>query len=334
MTYFYHAVVDSPHIPRDLEADSAQSAVITLLGELWPSEQPIAIPSAAIVAALSRIDVTEAATRAALSRMHRKGTLDIIKDGRQTLYRLSDAVITSIPASQVLTMGFGAESRPWNGEWTVVVFSLPETQRDRRQALREWLRWLGFGPVRDGVWISPHANIELVQRALHGLLPSDGLVFRSAHIVGEVRPGDVWPLAEIEQAYRTFIDEFRPYIYSLRGGLVPPAEAMRLWITVLCRWRGFPTLDPDLPAAALPADWPRGEARRVFEAVHDATGPLVSMLMRSVIGEFSKTAAAAVRTLTVDEARALYSPRAATPSAESIDLNAIGPTSPAFLPTA
>ena len=327
MTYFYHAVVDSPHLPRDLETDSAQSALITVLGELWPSESPASIPSSALVSVLARLGVSEAAVRAAFSRMHRKGTLDVIKDGRQTLYKLSNEVTESIRASEVLTMGFGATTREWSGEWTVVVFSMPETQRDRRKSLREWLRWLGFGPVRDGVWISPHANIELTERALKDLLPEDGLVFRSAHVVGQVRPAEVWPLAEIAERYHGFVDEFRPYVYDLRAGLIPPVEAMRLWITVLGKWRAFPTVDPDLPAAALPADWPRTEARRVFEAIHDATGPVVAAFIRTTLSKVAPDAAASVRALSVAEALDLYGSVATPPADAFVDLAAVGPNS-------
>ncbi len=326
MTYFYHSVVDSPHLPRDLEADSAQSAVISFLGELWPNTKPIAIPSAAIVAVLARVGLTETAVRAALSRMSRKGTLDVIKDGRQTLYRLSDEVLASIPASQVLTMGFGASERQWDGEWTVVVFSLPETQRDRRQALREWLRWLGFGPVRDGVWISPHADLAITERALRGLLPADGLLFKSVHVLGTVNPTEVWQLGELVGEYRRFIDEFRPYIYDLRAGAMAPVDAMRLWLTVLGRWRGFPTLDPDLPAGALPANWPRPEARRIFEAIHDATVPLVASLVRSIVADFSTDASEAVRGLSVDQSLELHGPLSIRPEPDGIDLTTIGPT--------
>lgn len=329
MTYFYHAVVDSPHLPRDLESDSAQSALITVLGELWPSDAPAAIPSSALVAILGRIGVSEAAVRAAFSRMHRKGTLDVIKDGRQTLYRLSHDVTDSIRASEVLTMGFGATTRDWNGEWTVVVFSMPETQRDRRKALREWLRWLGFGPVRDGVWISPHADIELTERALQNVLPEDGLVFRSAHVVGQVRPAEVWPLEEIAGRYRDFVERFRPVVYDLRAGLVPPVEAMRLWISVLGAWRAFPTVDPDLPAAALPVDWPRAEARRMFEAVHDATGPSVAAFIRTALRDVAPEAASAVRALSVAEALEVYgSLRRSTPD-RLVDLAAVGPNTAA-----
>lgn len=301
MTYFYHAIFDSPYLPRDLEASSAQSAVTTLLGELWPCEDAVLVPSAAIVATLAKAGQSEAAVRAALSRLSRKGTLDVVKDGRQTSYQLSDEVRASIPASQVMTMCFGTYIRPWTGEWTIVVFSLPESERARRAELREWLRWLGFGPARDGVWIAPHANIDLTQEALRDVLPADGLIFKSSQLIGNINPSSLWPLDSLAVDYQRFIDSFRPAIYRLRAGSITPAEALKLWLTILCQWRCFPALDPDLPPSALPPDWPRREARSVFEAVHDETVLLASTLVRQTVAQYSSAAAEAVHPRTVAE---------------------------------
>jgi phenylacetic acid degradation operon negative regulatory protein len=38
----------------------------------------------------------------------------------------------------------------------VVVFSVPEEEIAQRRALRGALRWRGYAPPYDGVWVSPH----------------------------------------------------------------------------------------------------------------------------------------------------------------------------------
>lgn len=306
MTYFYHSVVDSPHLPRDLGHDSTQNMVVTLLGEFWRYSPSLTVPSAALVDLLASMDVTSAAARAALSRLLRKGTLELSRSGRTTAYSLTPAVASTIPASEILTMTFGQSEREWDGEWTVIVFSIPETQRDLRQSLRDWLRWLGFGPARDGVWISPHSDLELTKSTLAGLLPPDGLIFRSAHMTGTVEPSEVWPLDEIRDLYRSFISELRPVVYRLRDGMVAPAEALGLSVSLLGRWRGFPTVDPDLPREYLPDDWPRREARRLFVEVYDACVAPAAEFVRSVVHRYDPAAAAAVQGLTVAGAIELH----------------------------
>lgn len=306
MTYFYHAVIDSPHLPREFERDSTQNTIVTILGEFWRYSPSLAIPSAGLIELLEGMGVSSVAGRAALSRLGRRGTITASKAGRHTSYALAPEVAATVPASEMLTMSFGQTPREWDGEWTVVIFSLPESQRDVRQALREWLRWLGFGPVRDGVWISPHADISLIQSTLEGLLPEDGLIFKSSHIAGDLNPFDVWPLAELEQIYRDFIAELRPLVYRLRAGMVSPAEALKISVSVLARWRGFPTVDPDLPSSSLPVDWPRREARRLFTEVYDACVPLAEMHVKNVIRAYDAACADEVRGFTVDETIAYY----------------------------
>lgn len=310
MTYFYHAVVDSPYIPRDAEHGSANNLVLSLLGDFWPYAEPVRVPSAAVVSLLGNLDSTELATRAALSRLARKGAIVQTKDGRRTFYQLAPEVAASTPAGEYLTMSFGAGDREWDGEWTVIVFSVPETQRDVRHNLRTWLRWLGFGPVRDGVWIAPHADIDLTQHTLRGILPDDGLVFRSSHISGEIRHSEVWPLDEIANMYREFAAELHPILYRLREGSVSPADGFRILMDVTGKWRRFPTMDPDLPADALPADWPRRIARRLFVDVHDAVAPLAELHVRRAVAEHDTDAASHARCMAVDECLEFYAPTA------------------------
>jgi phenylacetic acid degradation operon negative regulatory protein len=312
MTYFYHAVIDSPHLPREFEHDSTQNTIVTILGEFWRYSPALAVPSAALIELLEGMGISPVAGRAALSRLGRRNTLSVVKTGRNTAYALAPDVAETIPASELLTMSFGKVEREWDGEWTVVIFSIPETQRELRQSLREWLRWLGFGPARDGVWISPHADIGLMQKTLEGLLPDDGLVFKSAHIAGDLKPFDVWPLAELHDIYRAFIEELRPIVYRLRSGMVSPAEALKLSVTVLAQWRGFPTVDPDLPSTSLPADWPRREARRLFAEVYDACIPLAELHVKNVVSKYDQACAAEVHCFTVDESIDYYETLKAT----------------------
>ena len=49
--------------------------------------------------------------------------------------------------------------------WSLVAFSIPEEHRAARDELRKALRWLGFAPLYDGLWVSPrdHAG-EVIER--------------------------------------------------------------------------------------------------------------------------------------------------------------------------
>jgi len=151
------------------------------------------------------------------------------------------------------------------------------------------------------VWISPHADIGLMEKTLDGLLPDDGFIFKSSRLTGEIDPFELWPLAEIRDIYRKFIDELRPIVYRLRAGMVSPAEALKISVAVLAKWRGFPTVDPDLPQTSLPADWPRREARRLFTEIYDACIPLAALHVKAVMAKHDQACADQVHGLTVSE---------------------------------
>jgi phenylacetic acid degradation operon negative regulatory protein len=51
---------------------------------------------------------------------------------------------------------FGTRETPyWDGRWTLVAFSIPETQRQLRHAVRTNLRWLWLAPLYDGSGARP-----------------------------------------------------------------------------------------------------------------------------------------------------------------------------------
>jgi phenylacetic acid degradation operon negative regulatory protein len=119
----------------------------------------------------------------------------------------------------------------------------------------------------------------------------------------------------------------RPIVYDLRAGAVAPADALRIVVSLLGRWRGFPTVDPDLPRESLPIDWPRREARRLFVEVYDACIPLAAMYVRSVISRFDPATADMVRGLSVAKSLEHYRAQVAI-TEEEPDLSLVGPRLP------
>jgi phenylacetic acid degradation operon negative regulatory protein len=48
--------------------------------------------------------------------------------------------------------------RDWDGDWLVLVTTVPEHHRNLRHRLRTALGWAGFDSMAPGVWISPHPS--------------------------------------------------------------------------------------------------------------------------------------------------------------------------------
>ena len=51
----------------------------------------------------------------------------------------------------------------WDGRWHIIMFDIPEVQRERRDKIRRYLKWNGFWQLHKSVWVSPYrASPELM----------------------------------------------------------------------------------------------------------------------------------------------------------------------------
>ncbi|HET6951272.1 MAG TPA: PaaX family transcriptional regulator C-terminal domain-containing protein [Acidimicrobiales bacterium] len=265
--------------------EPAGHLLTTLMGDYWYAS-PEFVPSAALVALLAQFGVGEAATRAALSRQTRLGRLEGIRRGRTTAYRLAPRLVPAAVAHSRTLMRYGAEPRPWDGQWTCVVFSIPEARRHLRPALRQRLRRMGLGPLFDGFWITPWAPLDAIDEALADLGVVEAAVFRVTEVArrGRVDLTGAWDLPALRAGYAGLVDQLTELLERLRRGEVGPAEALVARTAATARWRVLVADDPQLPDELLPDGWPLGEARRLFGAAYDELGPLAEVRARQVVG--------------------------------------------------
>jgi len=153
--------------------------LLTMLGDYW-WQRTEPLPSAAIVALLAEFGVSDSAARAALSRLTRNGLLVTSKTGRRTFSRLSSRAAEILDDGARRIFSFGAASQPWDGMWSLVAFSIPEDNRAARDALRKQLRWRGFAPLYDGLWVSPRDHAAEVIGYLKDLDITTGTAFRAS----------------------------------------------------------------------------------------------------------------------------------------------------------
>lgn len=284
-------------LPRDQSGPQPQRLLITLLGDYWYGRDEH-LPSAALVALLGEFGISAVAARAALSRLARRGLLESSKVGRRTYYGLTPRAGDVLSEGLQRIMSFGIASRAWDGRWCVAVFSVPEEQRDVRHATRTRLRWLGFAPLYDGVWVSPQDAAAAATSALAELGVKNYTVMTATTPPGVeqgIAPLGAWNLEALSARYAAFITEHERLLLRVRGGAVSAAEALPARTEVMDTWRHFPNLDPELPVELLPPDWPRSTAHDVFADLYDSLGPLAEIRVRQVVSEFSDELAPLVK---------------------------------------
>src|SRR5262249_14788386 len=150
--------------------------------------------------------------------------------------------------------------------WVLVIFSVPESQRDKRHQLRSQLSWLGFGAIASGAWIAPRRLRPEVESTLAraGLLEfterfdvSYGGVEASRRLTHKC-----WDVAGFGTMYSRFAAHWEPVLdrWSASDGHAHGSPglaqaAFRDYISVVAEWRRLPFLDPGLPTDVLPDGW-------------------------------------------------------------------------------
>ena len=264
---------DAQTLPKSRQG-SPTSLLLTLFGDYW-LERSLPLPSAALVSLLADFDVSEVAARAALSRMVKNHLLVSSRAGRNTSYLLTPRTVGVLRAALSRMGEFGVEDRAWDGIWSVVVFAAPERNRALREAIRSRLRWLGFAPLADGVWISPRGrhDVAISELAELGLRDATALTATVPAVgAGARRPQEAWDLDALSDAYRRFISDADELTSAVQEGVLDPTDALVQRTRLADDWIELASSDPDLPRELLPDDWPRGRARSAFVTAHGALG--------------------------------------------------------------
>ncbi|MFD2684328.1 PaaX family transcriptional regulator C-terminal domain-containing protein [Streptomyces phyllanthi] len=229
-----------PGQPTELELRplSARSVVLSLLLGTHPPELPVK----ELVRRVEPFGVAGSALRAALSRMVSAGDL------RRTdsVYRLSDRLLERQRRQDAAVR---PETRPWDGDWEMVVVTATGRDPAERAELRARLTALRLAELREGVWLRP-ANL------LRTRPPGLGRAVQHFTTRPDRPSGDLasslWPL----DTWAAKAEALLAHIARTRQ----PADRF----TALAAAVRHLLADPVLPPELLPADWPGPELRAAY----------------------------------------------------------------------
>jgi phenylacetic acid degradation operon negative regulatory protein len=264
-----------------------QDLVFTLFGEfLLHEEGPVWVGS--LIRLLEPLGLTEGGVRTVLSRMVAKGWLCTERAGRSSYYALSGR------GRSLLEEGEARIYRPahaaWEGEWTLLAYSIPEELRSVRDRLRTRLSWLGFGSLGNGLWISPHAVADRVREMGAELGIAEHVeLFRARHegIADDARlVRQCWDLPAVNVRYEAFVarhlDAYRALQAAGTSSITAEAAYVRRF-ELVHEYREFPLLDPFLPRSLQPSDWAGECSLALFQAYHALLSEPADAFLRSVV---------------------------------------------------
>ncbi len=270
-----------PALPEQAAFPSARSLLLTILGALvYGDSEPVW--TSALLYVMRAGGFTEQAARQAIARGAAAGWLTGGRSGRETRWTLGPEILTMFEAGSERVFAFSEQPALWDGEWLVVIISIPHEQRMVRKKLYGALRWAGLGNPTPGIWLTPH-----VDRAdeVDGVIEELGLGSSTLSFVG--RPATVglrdaeiiersWDLGQVATTYQELLARFS------RLDPEPGDEVLMAQLELTSALRHFPFIDPQLPEALTPG-WIGREATRQLRDLSAAWSVAARARWREII---------------------------------------------------
>jgi phenylacetic acid degradation operon negative regulatory protein len=267
---------------RDLLVDLCVEHLDVLGGD------PVSLQT--LVGLLAACGVAEPSARVAATALRRAGWLTASRHGRETLLAPTALLRESVAAREER---IARRLVPWDGQWRMVVYSVPESDRAARDRVRRGLARAGFGPLAPATWVSPHRSaLDEVHVELAGERTSR-LDLLTANVADpRLSDGDLaarcWDLPRLAAAWTRVLDRLRAV-----GGAVPEGPAaLGLHLRLRAEMHAVLAGDPLLPAALQPEGWP---AREVRDAWADTGARLAAAARAHVVDALGVVALPAAR---------------------------------------
>lgn len=256
-----------------------QDLLLTLFGVLNKAPGEF-VPVKTLVSLMEDARVESGAVRATLSRLKNNGVLQHRGERSSAEYAVGPAAVDPMMPEDPRV--FSPIRAGANATWGLIIFSVPESERNQRYQLRRELMSLGFGFAAAGIAIAPDT---VMQQALDRLKARDLDRYVLDFFAtpgpwageGEQLRKNValwWDLEELEEGYKHFLDDFLPYEEKWSKGIGQDGkEAFGDYLVLLTRWRQFPYRDPNISLDLLPNGWLAPEAKHLFLRLHEALGP-------------------------------------------------------------
>jgi phenylacetic acid degradation operon negative regulatory protein len=260
----------------DIRPGSATSLLRTIIGCYLRSLGGW-IASAALMELMTTVGVNQTRTRTAILRVRSKGILTTeIRDGRAG-YALEPAALPRLARGDRRI--YSPRAMNVSDRWCLISYSIPESRRQLRHQLRRRLSWIGCGTVSAALWICPEYLTSEVEDILTDLgIREEAVIFLASEsrLDGglERAVAQWWDLPAIAARHQTFLSGYGSVADDLT-----PRQAFATWMGCLDVWRVIPYVDPGLPLAWLPADWPGNRSIPLFadlrERLEDPSGRYV-----------------------------------------------------------
>lgn len=171
-----------------------------------------------------------------------------------TLLKLTDKGVAKLSVTLDPTAQW---NRTWDGHWDLVIFDIPESERDIRRRLRDILKAEQFGQLQKSVWLRPSISLsKRLQSFQKTTRPGVYQMMRVQLSVADQRGivEKAWPweqIMEVQDAYQRHLKDLGPL--ARKGA---PDDAFHRWfLQEHALWSQWMKADPLLPRTLWPKSY-------------------------------------------------------------------------------
>lgn len=231
---------------------TAQSTLLRILGELaFPMREPV--PTSVLLGVMEDVGFSTYAARRAVSRCAQFGSIASVRDGREARWTLTDSGVDLLSDGIRRVQELGSDPAPWDGQWLVLIVSIPHERRVIRQRLHRALSWAGFGSPVPGIWVTAYTDrrdniaasisrLGLSDTTMSFIGSGGGIGLSDRTIVEQA-----WDLDAVARTYASLVTRFTAVSEPRRG-----TDAIRSVLEMALELQGLASVDPHLPAELVP----------------------------------------------------------------------------------
>lgn len=202
-----------------------------------------------------------------IERLYRKGFIKKLRK-RKTIFispQVSPIRFILDNIEEIKLKTYNQQGKRWKGKWHLFFYDIPEKNKVRRDALRNFIKKLGFGKIQGSVWISPYDFSAYI----YDFLQKEKILKYICFQQGNISAGEsinkfvmrVWNLETIDDKYQQLISLCEENIEKIETSRLSSEDIYQRYFSLFKLYKDCLREDPFLPDGFL-KNWKREIASR------------------------------------------------------------------------
>jgi len=152
------------------------------------------------------------------------------------------------------------ERRIWDGRIHLITYDIPESKRNDRWRLREYLIKIGCGKLQDSVWLTPYNPIDTIRSFIEERNLTGSIIISDIGKDGSI--GEESMHTMIARVYKldTINEQYTKWLKTVSGISEVDQLALIQYLAIL-------KVDPQIPFSLLPSWWKGDESYRKVKSL-------------------------------------------------------------------